>query len=197
MCAVLGPRLGRVWRWRGARANRVGVGVAPQVSFEVRSPSSGVVGEYFANEGDTVAVGQPLFRLTAGDAPDTDGGAAPTQTDAAAGGAGEEAKELTVDVPSMGDSIVDGTLSEMAVQPGGQVAVNDVVAVIDTDKVRRSLPCGTPTPWAMAAVPHAMYACAVTLYRCPSRSEPHRRALYSSSLRPRATPSPSVTACSP
>ena len=42
------------------------LGVRTQVAVEVRSPSSGFVGEYFANEGDTVAVGQPLFRLTAG-----------------------------------------------------------------------------------------------------------------------------------
>ena len=127
------------------------LGCRAQVSFEVRSPSSGVVGEYFANEGDTVAVGQPLFRLTAGEAPaagGAKGGASKADASASGGEAAgsAEAKEMVVDVPNLGDSIVDGTLSDIAVQPGGDVAVDDVVAVIDTDKVRRHACTHPPHP---------------------------------------------------
>ena len=40
-----------------------------------------------------------------------------------------------VPVPNMGDSITDGTLSVIEVAPGTHVNVDDVVAVLETDKV--------------------------------------------------------------
>lgn len=41
----------------------------------------------------------------------------------------------TVDVPTMGDSITEGTIVDMPVAPGDYVQVDDVVLVLETDKV--------------------------------------------------------------
>lgn len=44
--------------------------------------------------------------------------------------------EEIVPVPSMGDSITEGTIVEWAKQPGDSVEVDEVVVVLETDKVR-------------------------------------------------------------
>ena len=55
----------------------------------------------------------------------------------AAGGAGlARLASTVVQVPKMGDSITEGTLIKLAVQPGERVKIDDVVCVIETDKVR-------------------------------------------------------------
>ncbi|CAM9889396.1 unnamed protein product, partial [Hapterophycus canaliculatus] len=43
--------------------------------------------------------------------------------------------EEIVPVPSMGDSISEGTIVEWAKQPGDSVEVDEVVVVLETDKV--------------------------------------------------------------
>ncbi|CAM9809767.1 unnamed protein product, partial [Ectocarpus fasciculatus] len=43
--------------------------------------------------------------------------------------------EEVVPVPSMGDSITEGTIVEWAKQPGDSVEVDEVVVVLETDKV--------------------------------------------------------------
>lgn len=41
----------------------------------------------------------------------------------------------TIEVPTMGDSITEGTIVELPVEPGEYVSEDDVVAVLETDKV--------------------------------------------------------------
>jgi len=41
----------------------------------------------------------------------------------------------TIDVPTMGDSITEGTIVDIPVAPGDYVNVDDVVLVLETDKV--------------------------------------------------------------
>jgi len=41
----------------------------------------------------------------------------------------------TIDVPTMGDSITEGTIVDMPVAPGDYVQPDDVVVVLETDKV--------------------------------------------------------------
>ena len=41
----------------------------------------------------------------------------------------------TIDVPTMGDSITEGTIVDIPVAPGDYVNVDDVVIVLETDKV--------------------------------------------------------------
>ena len=110
---------------------------AVQVSFEVRTPHAGTVAEFFAAEGDTVTVGAPLFRIEEGEAPQGATEAAPAAEEGANGGTVEAMEDLVVEVPNLGDSIVDGTLANVAAPTGSSVNTDDVVAVIDTDKVRR------------------------------------------------------------
>ena len=43
--------------------------------------------------------------------------------------------EVTQEVPNMGDSITEGTIIEWAKEAGDYVAMDDVVCVIETDKV--------------------------------------------------------------
>lgn len=51
-----------------------------KIDVAVNAPKSGTITELLANEEDTVAVGQDLFKLEAGDAPE--GGAAPKKEEA-------------------------------------------------------------------------------------------------------------------
>ena len=46
-------------------------------------------------------------------------------------------KDALVPVPRMGDSITEGTLIKFAVSPGHALKIDDIVCVIETDKVRR------------------------------------------------------------
>ena len=48
-------------------------------------------------------------------------------------------REVVVKVPGMGDSITEGTLISFPAPLGSRVRVDDVVAVIETDKVRAPL----------------------------------------------------------
>jgi len=43
--------------------------------------------------------------------------------------------QITVDVPTMGDSITEGTIVEWCVPPGSHVKEGDVIAMVETDKV--------------------------------------------------------------
>jgi len=45
------------------------------------------------------------------------------------------ATELMVAVPEMGDSITEGTILEWTKKPGDYVNMDDVVVIIETDKV--------------------------------------------------------------
>lgn len=44
-------------------------------------------------------------------------------------------KDIVINVPHMSESISEGTLIKFAKQPGEAVAIDDIVAVIETDKV--------------------------------------------------------------
>lgn len=48
-------------------------------------------------------------------------------------------EKITVKVPTMGDAITEGTVVEWVKSVGDPVAVDDVVALVETDKVREVL----------------------------------------------------------
>ena len=59
-----------------------------------------------------------------------------------------EGDEVTIDVPIMGDSVVEGTILEWEKEVGDYIAVDDIVVTIETDKVSvevRSENAGTLT----------------------------------------------------
>ena len=48
---------------------------------------------------------------------------------------GVQMAQITVEVPTMGDSITEGTIVEWCVPPGSHVKEGDVIAMVETDKV--------------------------------------------------------------
>lgn len=96
-----------------------------KVSVDVRSPFAGTMGTQLANVDDNVTVGSSLFQIVKGAA-----GAPSAQKIAA-----PASEETTVPVPSMGDSISEGTVVEWVKQAGDYVKEDEVVVVLETDKV--------------------------------------------------------------
>lgn len=99
-----------------------------KVSVDVRAPEAGVVSKLLAKEGDEIAVGSPLFEISAGDSPaqskKSETKAAAPATNAPASSPGGPAK--TISVPSMGDSITEGTVSTWTAAEGESVDADQV-----------------------------------------------------------------------
>jgi 2-oxoglutarate dehydrogenase E2 component (dihydrolipoamide succinyltransferase) len=82
-------------------------------------------------KGDTVKVGQLVATFTEGAA-----AAAPAKAAAAPAAAGPPSGVPTqIVVPSMGDSISEGSVATLLVAPGASVSTDQVIAQIETDKV--------------------------------------------------------------
>lgn len=69
---------------------------------------------------------------------------APAASEPVAATSGER---VTVPVPIMGESITTGSLADWSVGVGDSVDVDQVVAVIDTDKVWRALTTARCSAW--------------------------------------------------
>lgn len=120
-----------------------------KVSVDVRAPFAGTLGEQLAKIDENVLVGAPLFQLvegegagaaTASSAPEVaastpapSSGAPATDSSTPSTSVSDEVE--TVEVPSMGDSISEGTIVQWVKASGDYVAADDVVVVIETDKV--------------------------------------------------------------
>ena len=123
-----------------------------KVSLEVVAPADGVLGEIKFAEGDTATPGAVLGVVSeggAGAAATTASQAAktapaakaeapkadePVRADApmASGGAGES---LTVAVPTMGESVAEGTIGKWTKKSGDTVKKDELLVEIETDKV--------------------------------------------------------------
>ncbi|KAH7485315.1 hypothetical protein KRP22_006467 [Phytophthora ramorum] len=103
-----------------------------KVSVDVRAPFAGALGQQLAAIDDNVLVGAPLFQIVKGAA-----GAETKQEvkEVAPAAAAPIGEETTVPVPSMGDSISEGTVVEWLKKAGDYVAEDEVVVVLETDKV--------------------------------------------------------------
>ncbi|KAG6621825.1 dihydrolipoyllysine-residue succinyltransferase component of 2-oxoglutarate dehydrogenase [Phytophthora cinnamomi] len=110
-----------------------------KVSVDVRAPFSGVLEAQLAQIDENVLVGAPLFSVVkqaAGSAPaaavPAAAAAAPAK-EAAAAPAGEDLE--TINVPSMGDSISEGTIVTILKNIGDYVRADEAVLIVETDKV--------------------------------------------------------------
>ena len=105
-----------------------------KVDAEVPAPAAGTVIKIHAAEGDTIGVGTVLAEIAPGDgaAPP-----APAPDEAPAEGGGET---LEIVMPAMGESVSEGTILEWAKQPGEQVAEDETIVEISTDKVDAEVP---------------------------------------------------------
>ena len=123
-----------------------------KVSLEVASPADGVLGEIKAGEGDTVTPGAVLGSVTEGaagaaksDAPQADTKPEPKadipqsetkseRTDApVASGSGGDA--ISIAVPTMGESVAEGTIGTWLKKAGDTVKKDELLVEIETDKV--------------------------------------------------------------
>ncbi|EGZ18791.1 hypothetical protein PHYSODRAFT_301304 [Phytophthora sojae] len=105
-----------------------------KVSVDVRAPFAGAMGQQLAAIDDNVLVGAPLFQIVKGAAGAEVAPAASTEAPAAPAAA-PSGEETTVPVPSMGDSISEGTVVEWIKKAGDFAAEDEVVVVLETDKV--------------------------------------------------------------
>jgi len=102
-----------------------------KVTVDVRAPSSGFVTRVDVKEGDTVAVGQAVmaFSIAVGGGKKAAKGGNSVKAEASSG------EPVSVEVPSMGDSITEGSVAAVLVKAGQKVAADEIIAQIETDKV--------------------------------------------------------------
>ncbi|MEH6410226.1 MAG: 2-oxoglutarate dehydrogenase complex dihydrolipoyllysine-residue succinyltransferase [Hyphomonas sp.] len=116
-----------------------------KVSVEVSAPEDGVLSEIVANVGDTVEIGALLGRLNAGNgearAAPAKAAAEPAKPAAKAAAPAPSGGKLTdVTVPTMGESVAEGTLSTFLKKVGDTVKKDETIAEIETDKVALEVP---------------------------------------------------------
>lgn len=121
-----------------------------KVDTEVPSPQAGTLIEILAEEGDTIEVGQPIAVIeTDAEAAETaseDGGEAQASEEAeeaveASGDSGDdEGERIEVQMPQMGESVMEGTVIEWAKSVGDEVEEDETLLEISTDKVDSEVP---------------------------------------------------------
>jgi 2-oxoglutarate dehydrogenase E2 component (dihydrolipoamide succinyltransferase) len=131
-----------------------------KVSVEVSATEDGVLSEIIAGEGATVEIGALLGKVSGGAG---NGAAKP----AAKADKNEKAKAPADDapapskggaledvaVPSMGESVAEGTLSSLLKSVGDTVSKDETIAEIETDKVALEVPAtanGTIAEWLVS-----------------------------------------------
>ena len=103
-----------------------------KVDAEVPAPTAGTVVKIHAAEGDTISVGAILAEIAPGE-----NGAKPAAAEPEPEAGGET---LEIVMPAMGESVSEGTILEWAKQPGDDVAEDETIVEISTDKVDAEVP---------------------------------------------------------
>ncbi|MEO0449558.1 MAG: 2-oxoglutarate dehydrogenase complex dihydrolipoyllysine-residue succinyltransferase [Pseudomonadota bacterium] len=126
-----------------------------KVAVEVSAEEAGTLSEIVAGEGDTVEIGALLGRLggangaAAAPAPPAKTEAVPAPAPAASSGGAT----VDVTVPSMGESVAEGTIGSFLKQVGDSVSKDETIAEIETDKVALEVPAsadGVISEWLVA-----------------------------------------------
>jgi 2-oxoglutarate dehydrogenase E2 component (dihydrolipoamide succinyltransferase) len=129
-----------------------------KVAVEVSAEAAGTLSEIVANEGDTVEIGALLGRLggangAAKAAPAAAPAPAPAPAAAAPAPAASGGASVDVTVPSMGESVAEGTIASFLKQVGDAVSKDETIAEIETDKVALEVPAtadGVIAEWLVA-----------------------------------------------
>ena len=105
-----------------------------KVSLEVVSPADGTLGDIKAAEGDTVVPGTVLGVVSEGasDAPST--AKAPPKAEAAPAAAPAAASAVEINVPTMGESVAEGSMGKWLKSSGEAVKKDELLVEIETDK---------------------------------------------------------------
>ncbi|VVT06424.1 Dihydrolipoyllysine-residue acetyltransferase component of pyruvate dehydrogenase complex (fragment) [Roseovarius sp. EC-HK134] len=110
-----------------------------KVTVEVPSPAAGTMGEIVAQEGTTVGVDALLATISAGEAK-----AAPAKADKAEKPAKSDSADtgssVDVMVPTLGESVTEATVSTWFKKVGDQVAADEMLCELETDKVSVEVP---------------------------------------------------------
>ncbi len=114
-----------------------------KVSLEVVAPADGVLSDIKAAEGDTVTPGTVLGSVTEGAAGDArpeapKAAAAPQKTETEtqrAEAPGSKADAVSIAVPTMGESVAEGTIGTWLKKAGDAVKKDELLVEIETDKV--------------------------------------------------------------
>lgn len=125
-----------------------------KVAVDIRSPAAGTLVAQLAKIEETVNTNQPIAEIDASDdaasspKPKEATQPAPEKASEAAAEPAATGEVTTIPVPAMGEAVTQGDLVEWLKQPGDAVAVDEVICVIETDKVAvdiRSPVAGTLT----------------------------------------------------
>tara|TARA_R100001086_G_scaffold179090_1_gene99292 strand:- start:1734 stop:3158 length:1425 start_codon:yes stop_codon:yes gene_type:complete len=110
-----------------------------KVTVEVPSPAAGTMGEIVAQEGTTVGVDALLATISAGEAK-----AAPAKAEKSEKPAKSESADsgasVDVMVPTLGESVTEATVSTWFKKVGDQVAADEMLCELETDKVSVEVP---------------------------------------------------------
>ncbi|MBI1339483.1 2-oxoglutarate dehydrogenase complex dihydrolipoyllysine-residue succinyltransferase [bacterium] len=113
-----------------------------KVSVEVSAAEDGVLSEVLAKQGETVEIGAVLGRI--GSSAGNGAGASAKQTPAPAAPKQQARttgdKTMDIVVPTMGESVTEGSLSRWLVKAGEEVSQDQPIAEIETDKVAIEVP---------------------------------------------------------
>ena len=133
-----------------------------KVDTEVPSPEAGVLVEVLAEEGDVIEVGKPIaiIETDADAAGDVSSGGSEEETEEAetqeveaeeteeesapaASSGGDEGERIEVQMPQMGESVVEATVIGWSKQVGDEVEEDETLLEISTDKVDSEVPSPT------------------------------------------------------
>jgi len=121
-----------------------------KVAVEVSAEAAGTLSEIVAAEGDTVEIGALLGRLGGANGAAK---AAPAAAAASAPAPSGGGASVDVTVPSMGESVAEGTIASFTKQVGDAVSKDETIAEIETDKVALEVPAsadGVIAEWLVA-----------------------------------------------
>ena len=111
-----------------------------KVDGEVFAPAAGVLTKILAEADETVTVGQVLGEIEAGRRRRRRAAREPPEPIDEPSGEEGSGEIVDVAIPEMGDSVAEGTMLEWLVKPGDQVAKDDPLVEMSTDKVDAELP---------------------------------------------------------
>ncbi len=110
-----------------------------KVTVEVPAPAGGTLESITVAEGAEVEVGSTLGAIADGEAVSAAPSAAQPAT-AANGGAAPVGNQVDVTVPSLGESIAEGTITNWMKAVGDTVTVDEPLVEIETEKVTAEMP---------------------------------------------------------
>lgn len=116
-----------------------------KATFELTAETAGTL-KLVAQEGDTLEIGQLVCKIEDGGSGSTETekpqaeSAAPVKEENVSSDDKSEIKETSIKVPTVGESITEVTLTKWLKQNGDSVALDEVIAELESDKATFELP---------------------------------------------------------